>query len=346
MARRPQPAPPLPDHGRARNPRRWGLYGPFILLALVSLVWTVAWFRLSNEAAHRIDVAAAQYRQAGYQIDWKARQVGGYPFRLDVTFQGLRLRAPTGWGLDAPRLEAEAYVYALTHWLAAAPQGLTVVRPEDGPVDVHGKLIHMSFGDPAKHPPSLSIEGSALTFLPGPGARPFALAAADHLEFHLRPGPDDQGAVFFKLLGGKAAPSGMFGRLAENEPVSLVFDALLTKASALKSARAWSAAGGAMQVRQFALNAGPASLSTAPGTLRLGADGRLEGSLGVTLRQGPQALGALSQAGAIPPEAAFSAASVLAVHTGPDDVATATLTFQGGEVALGPIPVAPSPRLF
>ena len=101
-----------------------------------------------------------------------------------------------------------------------------------------------------------------MTFAPTPGAQPFALSAADKVEFHFRPGPDDQAAVFFKVDAGVARLSGLFARIAGDKPISISWDSLLSKISAFKGAnwpeavRAWTTAGGRMTVRQAGITAG------------------------------------------------------------------------------------------
>ncbi len=342
----------MPDPDAPRKPRRFWLYAPWGLALAGVGVWSAGWVWLSGETSRRLDLAADQARKAGYELSWKARHISGYPFRLDVNFDELRMRDPSGWGLSIPRLETEAFLHAPTHWVLAAPRGLTFVRPAGGPVEMQGEVIHASLHDVDKRPPSFSFEGSKLTFRPGPGAQPFALASADHVELHLRPGPDDQGAVFFKVDNGKAQFSGLFARMAGDKPVSMVLDALLTGMSGFQggdwptAARAWAHAGGQIQVRQAGVTAGLAVIGAQPGTLRVGEDGRLQGGLEVSLRQAPQALTAMAETGVIPPETAIAATAVAAARTGPGDIAHATLTFQAGQTTLGPVAIGPAPRVF
>ncbi len=353
MARRSKSAlPPLPDVAPGRKPRRLGLIAPFAVAGLAALAWSIGWFYVSGETAKRMDLAVARFRAAGYQVSWDQRRIGGYPFRIDVTLDGARLRDPSGWGLMTPRLEAEAYMHALGHWVFATPQGLTFVRPLGGPVDVKGALIHASLNSLDKTPPSFSLEATKLTFTPGPGARAFALEGADRVEFHLRPGPDDQGAVFFKVDGGRARLAGLFARMEDGKPVSIAWDSLLTKVSGFKganwseAARTWAAAGGTIQVRQAGITAGDALVGTQGGTLRLDPDGRLAGGLAVSLRQAPKALSALADQGTIPQDAANAAAAVAQARTDGGDIARADLTFEAGRVTLGPVALSPAPRLF
>ncbi|HEX5377886.1 MAG TPA: DUF2125 domain-containing protein [Phenylobacterium sp.] len=342
----------MPDPEPARKPRRFWLYAPFVLLLLAATGWTAGWWYLSREAVKQMDAAAERYRAAGYEIAWGKRVVGGYPFRLDVTLTDAQVRDPSGWALASPRLEAEAFVHSLGHWVFATPEGLTFVRPLGGPVEVKAKTLHASLHDLDKRPPSFSFEGVKLSFTPGPGAEPFALGAAEHVELHLRPGPDDQGAVLLKLDGGQAQLSGLLARMAGGKPVSLVWDSLLTKMSGFSgdtwsdAARAWAQNGGTIQVRQAGLTAGDALIGARAGTLGVDADGRLTGALDVTLHQAPQALNAMAAQGTIPPETAMAAAAVAAARQDSNDAAHLSLTFQAGRTTLGPVSVAPAPKVF
>jgi hypothetical protein len=200
--------------------------------------------------------------------------------------------------------------------------------------------------------PRFSFEGTKLSFAPAAGAQPFALSAAEKVEFHLRPGPDDQAALFFKVDAGKARLSGLFARIADDKPISISWDSTLSKVSAFKGAdwpqavRDWTTAGGRMTVRQAGITAGDAVIGAQSGTLSVGYDGRLNGSLDVNLRQAPKALGAMAETGVIRPEAAMAASAVAAARQGSDDVARANVTFQAGQTTLGPVAIGPAPKVY
>jgi hypothetical protein len=299
-----------------------------------------------------MDAAVAELSRAGYQIGWQGREIGGYPFRMDVTLTGAEIREPSGWVLRAPTLEAEAYMHALGHWLIAAPDGVTFVRPEAGGVTVAGKLIRASVSGFDKRPPSFDFEGVDLTFQPQPGAQPFFLSAADRVEFHLRAGPDDQGGVFLTVQNGKARLAGLFARIAGGKPISMVWNSTLSKMSAFDggswpaAVRHWVEAGGEMSVREAGVTAGDALIGANGGTLSVGSDGRLRGVLPVSLRQAPRALGAMGASGVLPPETAQAAASIAEARQGADQEARATLTFQAGRTTLGPVDIGPSPKVY
>ena len=74
-------------------------------------------------------------------------------------------------------------------------------------------------------------------------------------------------------------------------------------------------------------------------------DGRATGVLDVSLRQAPQALATLGRTGTIPQDRAQAAAAVAeARETG--DLARATLNFEAGQTTLGPVAIAPAPKVY
>ena len=342
----------VPDPAPARKPRRLGLILPFVLLFLAIIVWSGFWFWTRIQVGDRMDATAETLRSAGYEVSWGTRSIGGYPFRLNVTLTDAVIREPSGWALATPRLESEAYMHALGRWIFAAPDGLTFTRPRSGSVQVTGQMIRASLGNAEAKPPRFDFEGRELTFTPTPGAQPFALSQAKKVAFHLRPGPEDQGALFLEVADGQAQMSGLFARIAQDGDIDLEWDALLTKMSAFdgpdwpNAVRNWSQAGGMAQVREAGLTAGEAVIGVNRGQLFVGPDGRLRGTLDVTLREAPDALEALGAGGVLPPETADTAAAVAAARQGADNVAQAAITFQAGQTTLGPVAIGPAPRVY
>jgi hypothetical protein len=341
----------MPDPHSARKPRRLGLYLPFVVLLVAVVAWTGYWLWARGELSRRLDAAVAGLAAQGYEVAWKERTIGGYPFRLDVTLAGVGAREPSGWALQAPRIEAEAPAYSPDSWMIAASDGLTFVRPEGGPVAVSGRLIRASLTHLASRPPSLSFEGVDLAFRPEPGARPFGLTAASRVEFHLRAGPDDQGGAFFDLEGGQAQLSGLFARIAEGKPVSMSWNSTLSNMSAFAgrdwpdAVRRWSDAGGRMTVRSAALIAGDALLKADGGTLGVAPGGRVQGVLNVSLRQAPKGLSAMAETGLIAPDAAQAAATVAQADRS-GDLAHGAVHFEAGRTTFGPVALGPAPKVY
>ena len=344
----------LPDPAPPRKLSRLGLYIPFGLLLVFIVAISVAWILARGEAVKRIDAGAEILRRAGYEVVWKTRHVSGYPFRLNISLEEPRISDRSGWALEAPRLEGQAFMHAPTTWMIAAPEGLTFVRPRAGPVRVSGKLLRASLSHLTDRPPNLSFEGVNLTFQAAAGAQPFGLSAAERVEIHLRKAPKevgDEAGAWLMVKNGKAQASGLLGRVAGNKPISIEWDGRLSKISAFRgtdwvsAVRNWVAAGGQMSVKRGGLTAGDAVIGVNSGTLRVSSDGHLSGVLDVSLRQAGRALGVMGSSGVIAQDRADAAAAVTAAReTG--NVAQATLNFEAGQTTLGPVAIAPAPRVY
>jgi hypothetical protein len=344
----------VPDPTAPRKLSRLRIYITFGIAIVAVIAWTIAWVWARGEVKARMDAGVAMLKQAGYEVAWKDRGIGGYPFRLNVTLTEARVRDRSGWALEAPKLEGQAFMHAPTTWILAAPDGVTFVRPVGGPVRVTGKTIRASLSHFQNTPPNLSFEGSGLTFQPSAGAQPFGLQAAEHVEFHLRQAPSevgDEAGVWLSVKDGKAQLSGLLGRIAGEKPISIEWDGRMSKISAFRgqdwpsAVRNWTNAGGQMNVKRGGLTAGDAVIGVNSGTLRVGADGRLRGVLDASLRQAPRALGAMGTVGTIPQDRAAAAAAV-AVARQEGDLARATLNFEAGQTTLGPVALAPAPKVY
>ncbi len=314
----------LPDSPAPAKPRRRGLFLPWLLALVVIAGWSVGWFKLRAEAVARMDAAVVQLRAQGYPVAWETRTVTGFPFRLDVTLTGARIAEPSGWAIAAPTLSSEAYIYRLDQWMLVAPEGVTLNRPDGGPVSVSAKALRASLGGLNGNPPRLSIEGVDLRFDTPAGARPYMIRSAERLELHTRPGPDDQGGVLFKVEGARLQLKGLPARVAQGRPVSMTWDLVLSKMSGFtghswpSAVRHWRDGGGVLTVRSAELRGGDALLTGQGGPLRVGLDGRLEGELEARLKDsdgGGQGFGG-------------------------------RVTLADGEAKFGPLGLGPSPRVF
>ncbi len=347
----PQPARPQPSHSQTSRWGRLGLYAPFALLLMLATVWSLGWFWLRGEVFRRMDAAARSWEDSGYRVDWSDRRVYGFPFRLDLDVQNARLREQSGWGLAAPRLEAEAFVFAPDHWILVAPDGVVLHRRLGGPVAVGARVLRASISEAHSHPPRISVEGLGLTFATPAGAKPFGLASAKEFHLHTRAGPHDEGAAYVEIDRAVATGRGLLSDIASGLPVTVTGDGIFTQAGTPSgpgfagALRAWSAAGGSLAVRRLSLQAGAVSLESRSGTLGIGADGRLAGAMVIRLTGVPRLLGALAADVPLAPEAAKTARAVLAARA-LKDAATVTIYFQADQTTLGPVAIGPSPRIF
>lgn len=346
-----EPSRPHPSRLQTARPRRLGLYAPFALLLTLAAAWSLGWFWLRGEVFRRMDAAARSWEDSGYRVDWSDRAVYGFPFRLDLDVTSARLREQSGWGLAAPRLQAEAFVFAPDHWILVAPDGVVLHRRVGGPVAIAARVLRASVSEAGAHPPRVSVEGLGLTFATPAGAKPFGLASAGEFHLHTRAGPQDEGAAYMEIDRAVTAGPGLLNDIAAGSPVTIIGDGLFTQAGAPSGPgfggvlRGWSAAGGSLTVRRLSLQAGAASLDSRSGTLGIGPDGRLAGATVVKLTKIPRLLGALAADAPLAPEVAKAARAVLAARA-LRDTATVTLYFQAGQTTLGPVAIGPSPRIY
>lgn len=314
----------LPERERSRKPRRGGLFLPWFLALLLVVGWSVGWFWLKNEAITRMDASVERLRAQGYDVVWRRREVSGFPFRLDVTLEGPRIAEPSGWAIGAPSLKGEAWIYRLDHWVLVAPAGVTLMRPEGGPVTVRADALRGSFAGFDRHPPRVSIEGVGLNFEPAPGGKAYPVQSAEKLELHLRPGPEDQGGLLLRVEGARLNLEGLPARVVEGKTASMMWNLTLSKMSAFRggdwpdAVRNWRDAGGFITVSGAEVKGGDAVLSGKGGPLTVGLDGRLQGDLEATLK---------GDSGSAP---AFSG----------------DVELKDGQAKIGPLPLGPSPRLY
>ncbi len=338
----------LHDNAAPRKRIRMGLFAPFAVLIVAVAAWTVGWSWMRAEVFRDMDANARELAASGIQVAWTHRSISGFPFRLDLDISGPRLRESGGWGLAAPRLKAEAFVFAPRHWVVVAPDGATLIRRRGGAVIVRARVLRASLSDAAAHPPRLSVEGLSLTFAPGPDAEPVALTSAAELHLHAKSGPDDQGAAYVEIDGARTAAPGVLNDIAAGAPVTLIADVIYSHAHTVEgngfadALRRWN---GTATVRSLRLTAGNAGAETRTGALSLDGDGRLRGTLALTLKQGPRLMTVLAAHAALSPESLTLAQTVIAAHSKAGKAAV-TLDFLAGRTTLGPVSIGPAPRVY
>ncbi|MBP7705414.1 MAG: DUF2125 domain-containing protein [Caulobacter sp.] len=311
--------------GKPRKVKRRGLFLPWFLALLLVVGWSVGWFWLKGKAIQEMDAAVAELNTQGYEVAWRKRDFSGFPFRLDVRLEGARIAEPSGWAVAAPVIKAETTVIKFGHWVIVADDGITLTRPDGGPVSIRAQALRASLSGLNEHPPRLSVEGLGLAFETAPGAKDYWIRSADRLEMHLRQNPDniEQGAMLFKVDGARLNLEGLPARIVQGKPASVMWDLTLSKMNAFKgrdwadAVRDWQAAGGRIMVTRAEVRGGDAVLSGQGGPLTVDADGRLRGTLKADLRGSDDS-------------PAFGGQVVL----------------KDGKAVIGPLPIGPSPRLY
>ena len=333
-----------PSRKAPQKAKRSRLFTPLILAALVAGGWSYGWFWLRGQAEQRMDAQAADLKSRGYDLSWGARTFSGFPFRMNLDFTDVRVAEPTGWAVRAPQLKGEAEIFDLTHWVLVAPQGVVLTRPEAGDVTITGQALRASISHIKEYPPRMSVEGVKLTFTPAPGSKPFQLVSADNMQLHVRGGPDDQGAIFFKAGGAKTAFTGLLGRIAQDKTASMLLETRLSHVSQLRgrnweaAVKQWSAAGGQITFQQSQLLAGDAEGKAESGVLSVDSQGRLTGALEVAIKERVKP--------GHPIRNAQQALAAAAQAVGQEPVIEASLKFENGRSFLGMIDTGPAPTVY
>src|SRR4051812_47509891 len=223
----------LADGGRIS---RFWLFAPFVLLLLIAVAWSVAWYVLEQRAVEGLDEFMSREAQAGRQWTCADRSVGGYPFRIEVSCSTLAVqrgeaRASVG------RVLTVAPVYQPRLVIAEAAGPLQVTSG-DMRLEAQWRLLQTSLHLEDRGLPraSLVADGASVR---GAGLSPsdFA-AAAERVEAHLRPDParlDPDGAYDLAFSVAKASVPALNELVGGNEPLDLSGDALVTRAAALSA---------------------------------------------------------------------------------------------------------------
>jgi hypothetical protein len=340
-----------------RHPRR-GLATPFIIVGLLLAGWTGWWFHLTNQIETRLEARAEALRQDGWTITHAAVTTTGWPFRARVSIPHAEIMAPSGHGVAAPELVAEANAWNPDRWVVVAPEGLTLSRADKGKVGVHGDGLRLSVSQLSDRFPDLRIQLIRPTFTSHRDAEPFPIASAERIELYTRPhaadglASSDRMDVLFRLIDARGRPGGPVegatrqGRLtAELEGTIEQADRLGGVDSAGVFAR-WTAAGGRFTGVRGELSAGESKARIQSDTLSAGPDGRLQGQVALRAEQPMAAIAGLagSQSGAVNRMGAAGAAA--AAGASGDRGVDLVVQFRDGRTWPGPFALAPAPKLF
>src|ERR1700739_632719 len=93
---------------------RFFLYAPFGLLLLVALATGLRWWYVAGALETRLGATRRGEAMAGLWVDYRARSVGGFPFRLEAVFDDLDVQVATPDGPIVWRAEHFA-LHGLTY---------------------------------------------------------------------------------------------------------------------------------------------------------------------------------------------------------------------------------------
>jgi hypothetical protein len=254
---------------------RLGLFLPYILLALLVVAWSIAWFWIRGRAATEIDGWIAREAAAGRNWACADRSLTGYPFRIELRCSAVTLERSDGrFRLGPSTAVAQIYQPRLVLFESAGPfhveQGALTGDASWGKLQgsVHGASDGFTRA-------SLVVDGPNVTVT---GADPDPIAVAgQHLELHARPTPgryESEGAIDVSLQLAQAAVPQLDALTGNPAPADLSLDATLTQATVLRTGpvprelERWRQAGGTLDLTALSLAKG-AQRVQAKGTLAL-----------------------------------------------------------------------------
>lgn len=332
---------------------------PFALAGLLLTGWTGWWFYLAHQIEARVEAQAQVLRDAGWIIRWAESDMTGWPFRARLAMSHVQAIAPSGQGISAPELVAEANAYNPDRWMILATDGLVLWRANKGKVAVRGDALRMSVSHLRQSVPDLRVELAKPVFTPLPQAEPFPIASADRILFNARPhmegdqiAPGDRMDIKLVLTEARGRSGGPVEGASQQGRLSADVEAVVERASQLRGANAqgmfatWSRAGGSLTQVRGRLSAGESRAVLNSDSLRADVEGRLVGTLHLDADKPLPALAGLarSQSGAINRMGA-AGATVANAATGGGN-ADIVLEFRDGRTWLGPFALTPAPRLF
>ncbi|VIO66239.1 hypothetical protein CI1B_13580 [Bradyrhizobium ivorense] len=280
-----------------RRRSRFGLYLVPALVLIAAVLWSAFWWFAASQVGVQADAWRAQEAKAGRVYDCGNRSVAGYPFRFEVrcTDPSVMLVSQTA----APQM---AFVARLAEILVVAQvyDPKLVIAEFKGPATLAERSAQPNLsinwrsgrssvvGLPAvPQRASLLFDDLAIDRIGGPA--PLPVARVNHIELHGRQvdgsAPDSPAIETVLQING--------GTLQDVHPLlTQPFNAdIHARLNGLKdfSPKPWpdrfreiQAAGGSVEIQQSRIEQGDL-LSVAAGTLRLNAQGRIEGELQMTV---------------------------------------------------------------
>jgi hypothetical protein len=332
------------------------------ILVVFVVLWTGYWFTASSTISGAVDDWFAKgAADSGIVAEKSASSVGGYPYRFDISVEGVSVADPvSGAGYAAPDLRVHAMAWQPWHVIASFADSQVITLPGQE-IALTGQNLLASLR--AQPSPDLALAEarvagqeiaatSTLGWQSGAADLTLALrqegpAAADYALglslVGLRPDPAFLGALAAVNLPGLPAPD----YPAEAGPVRAN---ILLHLSAPLDRHAGTARPLllGLEIRELHLEWG-ALVARATGTVAPDAQGYAEGEIALEVANWDRLPALLVAMGAVRPEIAPTVGSMmraLAGETGDATTLRLPLRMTGGQMSLGPFPLGPAPLLL
>lgn len=337
---------------RSRRASRVWLFAPFVLVGLVVVGWSVAWFLIRDRVADELDRVLGVQATLGRTWTCADREIAGFPFRIEISCATLALRAPAqGLTLDLGPSRAVAQVYQPRHVIVNVGGPLRLETPE-ARVAANWALMEASIRNLGRGTEQLALvidrpDGTVETAaLPQP-----VTVTSDRVQVYARPAPDAAaGALDVVVRADAVSAPALDEALAVTGPAEVelqmrargVREAVARRDDPVAAARAWRDAGGRIDIEVVSVRT-PAAAFSLTGALELDGQNRPQGAIEASgWGLGPIARRALGDGGG------FMADAIVAALGGPDRpepgstpnlTPLPTLRVDQGRVFVGPVPV-------
>ena len=273
--------------------RSWQAILPLALFLALAAGWTALWFHASSVAQAAIAAWREREAELGRVYTCASENLGGYPFRIEVRCSqaGAQLQSTDPpFAVTARDLLVVAQVYRPNLLIAEVEAPLTFEAPTSGVfLSADWKLAQTSVRGLPPTPERISVALDQFRLDQNGVGGPQTLLTAKHLEFHVRldPGSSPGQPVLDLAARSHDASSPVAGSLL-SEPIDFEATAVLRGLTGMMPRslpallRRLQAAGGKLELQHVRLQRGD-MLAVGAGTLGLSSQGRLDGTLRVTV---------------------------------------------------------------
>jgi hypothetical protein len=281
------------DSASASRRRRWLIYLPFSLLAILALLWTGAWLYIAARAPQEIADWRAREAREGRIFGCGTQSIGGFPFRIEVrcsdpSAQLSDMAPPVALTASGALLAWQVYEPALVIGELAGP--LAVGEPgKPASLLARWRLAQASVRASLGGAERVSIVGEGASVERADGDRGPDVLRADHVELHGRRvagSPADNPAVDLVVRLVAASAPALHPILAD--PLDADVTAVLSGVGDVAPKpwpvlfKQWQARGGSLQISKARVQQGDV-VAVGEGTLTLTPRGGLNGQMQVTI---------------------------------------------------------------
>ncbi|MCW4116562.1 DUF2125 domain-containing protein [Aurantimonas sp. MSK8Z-1] len=314
-----------------------------LLFAALSAAWLYLAGRLENEVARQIDRA----REEGLSIGCANRDVFGYPFRLGIRCDAVTVDGANGMlRIAGGAIRTAAQLYRPNRIVAEIDGPLLVDTPQAPPVDLRWALTQASatfWREGLDH--FALVSDAPVLSLAQPAADRQPLAEAAHTETHVRRREGDLDAAFSATQARLVMPGA-----PDLPPADLSLDLTVGGAADWLSGRMNGTARERLAGRPITLRSARVDLGASEadlsGTVQFDADGRMSGTLHLSLLGANEIAMLVGQAAPDLASLANTIAAVLPLAGRQENGHTVIdITARNGQLAAGIVPLGTMPRL-